>query len=67
MHQYRSNPADHVLTFEADGNWHCSCGEWNSRILGSVHSTYCKDNEITEAVVRKWHTTHANALVIQLD
>ena len=61
------NPDDHILTIDATGNWSCSCGQWGSRLLGSINGEHCRKNRITEEVVRRWHASHANAMVVQLE
>lgn len=57
------DPCEHILTIEDDGHWYCSCHQWGSRNLGSVHEEYCQRNGITDVIIKEWH---ANAIVIQI-
>jgi hypothetical protein len=57
---------NHALTIEADGHWFCSCGQWNDKLLGRIGSKYMVDNGITEEIVRRWHRSHAHAIVLTL-
>lgn len=59
-------PNPHILTIEDDGNWRCSCSQWGSQNLGSIHDEYCRKHGITEDTVRSWHASHANAVVISV-
>lgn len=56
----------HELTIEPDGYWFCSCGEWNGKLLGKIGSDYTVKHGITEETIRKWHRSHANAIVIEI-
>jgi len=60
------DPKDHVLTIESDGYWFCSCGQWNGKLLGKIGSEYMNKSGITKETIRRWHSSHANAVVIEI-
>jgi len=57
---------NHVLTIESDGHWFCSCGQWNDKLLGKIGSEYMQKNGITEAVIQRWHSSHSNAIILEI-